>query len=140
MIEVKLRRSTFGAEFRRGIALVPTYVYQEILDDGSDGEIFEIVQRMADEALVTHPRTGRKVKRLLQPPGIPFKSGGPGKKPSLDDGNLARLGFTKYEKASDGKYEKTVGKGPDLISRDMPAFSGGDSGYSGGDTYPLASD
>ncbi len=118
---------------------MPTYVYQEILDDGSDGDVFEIVQRMSDDALTTHPVTGRKVKRVLQPPGIPFKSGGPGKKVSLDDGNLARLGFTKYQKASDGKYEKTVGKGPDLIQRDSSSSSSSSSDFSGiGDTYPLA--
>ncbi len=68
---------------------------------------------MADEPLTAHPTTGRPVRRLLQPPGLTLKAGG--SKASLDDGNLARLGFTKYQKASDGKYEKTVGTGPDII-------------------------
>ena len=29
-----------------------------------------------------------------------------------------RLGFTKYEKAGDGHYEKRAGKGPDTLSAD----------------------
>jgi predicted nucleic acid-binding Zn ribbon protein len=119
---------------------VPTYVYREILEDGTEGGTFEIVQRMADDALTVHPKTGRPVKRVLQPPGIPFKSGGPGKKASLDDGNLARLGFTKYAKASDGQYEKVAGAGPDLIDRSAYAApaesSSSDSG--GGEIYPFA--
>lgn len=94
---------------------MPTYVYQEILENGEGGDTFEVVQRMADEALTAHPTTGRPVRRLLQPPGLTLRAGA--SKASLDDGNLARLGFTKYQKASDGKYEKTVGTGPDLIQR-----------------------
>ncbi len=94
---------------------MPTYVYQEILENGAGGDVFEVVQRMADEPLTTHPTSGRPVRRLLQPPGLTLKAGG--SKTSLDDGNLARLGFTKYQKASDGKYEKTVGTGPDIIQR-----------------------
>jgi predicted nucleic acid-binding Zn ribbon protein len=29
---------------------MPTYVYQEILPDGSDGEAFEYIQSMSEEA------------------------------------------------------------------------------------------
>jgi predicted nucleic acid-binding Zn ribbon protein len=36
---------------------MPTYVYQVITDDGSEGEVFEVVQRMADAPLKTHPET-----------------------------------------------------------------------------------
>ena len=103
----------FGGERKR----MPTYVYQEILEDGSAGEVFELVQRMADEALTRHPKTGRAVRRVLQPPGVPAKNPNALPKPSLDNRNLERLGFTKYEKTSDGKYEKTVGTGPSMIQR-----------------------
>ncbi len=96
---------------------MPIYVYEEILEDGTPGEVFEVLQRMVDEAMLTHPKSGRPVRRVLQPPSIPFKSGGPSAKTSLDDGKLARLGFTKYQKASDGRYEKAVGTGPDLLKR-----------------------
>ena len=95
---------------------MPTYVYQEILEDGQDGDVFEVVQRMADDPLTAHPTTGRPVRRLLQPPGLTLKVGS-SPKVSLDDGNLARLGFTKYQKSASGTYEKTVGTSPDIIQR-----------------------
>ena len=37
---------------------------------------------------------------------------------NLSDSNLERLGFTKYKKAGGGKYEKTAGQGPSVISKD----------------------
>jgi hypothetical protein len=95
---------------------MPTYVYQEILENGEAGDVFEVVQRMADEPLTAHPTTGRPVRRLLQPPGLTLKVGS-SPKVSLDDGNLGRLGFTKYQKSASGVYEKTVGTGPDIIQR-----------------------
>jgi hypothetical protein len=39
-------------------------------------------------------------------------------KSSLSNKNLDRLGFTKYERAGDGKYERKAGGGPDVISAD----------------------
>jgi hypothetical protein len=94
---------------------MPTYVYQEILENGDRGDVFEVVQRMADDALTTHPTTGRPVRRVLQPPGLPLKHGEAASKVDLGDKNLSRLGFTKYQKTDQGQYEKTAGVGPDLI-------------------------
>jgi hypothetical protein len=96
---------------------MPTYVYQEILEDGSRGDVFEVVQRMADEALTTHPSTGRPVRRVLQPPATPLKYGESATKVNLGDKNLERLGFTKYQKTDEGRYEKTAGVGPSMIQR-----------------------
>lgn len=96
---------------------MPTYVYREILDDGSDGEVFELVQRMADAPIATHPTTGRPVRRVLQPPGLPLKHSDSAAKASLSDRNLDRLGFTKYQKTDEGRYEKTAGVGPSMIQR-----------------------
>jgi hypothetical protein len=39
-------------------------------------------------------------------------------KRKISDSNLDRMGFTKYQKVGDGKYEKTAGEGPKSISRD----------------------
>jgi hypothetical protein len=39
-------------------------------------------------------------------------------KRKLSDSNLDRLGFTKYQKVGDGKYEKTAGVGPKSITRE----------------------
>ena len=92
---------------------MPTYVYQVITDDGSEGEVFEVVQRMSEDALTKHPETGAPVKRIPQAPIIPGNWSD-----QLSDKNLDRLGFTKYERAGDGKYEKKAGSGPNVISAD----------------------
>jgi hypothetical protein len=94
---------------------MPTYVYQVINPDGSEGETFEIVQKMSDAALTKHPQTGKPVRRIIQPPMI---AGQHSDKQKLSNKNLDRLGFTKYERAGDGKYEKKAGKGPNVISAD----------------------
>ena len=93
---------------------MPLYVYQVVTDDGSEGEIFEILQTMSEPELTVHPETGQPVRRLLSAPNAVRKYT-PGK---LSDGKLESLGFTKYERAGDGKMAKSFGKGPDLISGD----------------------
>jgi hypothetical protein len=97
---------------------MPTYVYQVINDDGSDGEVFEVVQRMADPPLSTHPESGKPVRRLIQPPNLPHTWSDQATRSKLSNRNLDRLGFTKYERAGDGKFEKKAGSGPNLISSD----------------------
>ena len=97
---------------------MPTYVYQVITDDGSDGEVFEVVQKMSDAALKKHPETGEPVQRIPQAPNLPNQWSDAAAKRRLSDKNLDRLGFTKYENAGDGHFEKKAGKGPDVIQRD----------------------
>ena len=97
---------------------MPTYVYEVIDEDGNPGERFEVVERMSDEPLVEHPETGQPVRRVFLPFGIGGKSGlGHAERNLQDDGKLERLGFTKYVKSGDGKYDKVVGKGPDLLQK-----------------------
>lgn len=98
---------------------MPTYVY-EILDSQGKpcGERFEVVQSMAEEPLTQHPETGQPVRRAF----VPFRIAGKHSpihtdKALKDDRKLESLGFTKYVKASDGKYEKVVGKGPDMLKK-----------------------
>ncbi len=95
---------------------MPTYVYQEILPDGSDGERFEILQRISDEPLKVHPQTGNAVRRVVTAAFTPKPFLGHDKKEQLSDRNLEKLGFTKYVKGKGG-YEKAAGEGPDLIKR-----------------------
>ncbi len=95
---------------------MPTYVYQVIEDDGSDGEVFEVFQKMSDPALETHPETGKPVRRLIQAPNISGKWSESATKQMLSDKNLDRIGFTKYQRAADGTYEKRAGSGPRTIS------------------------
>ena len=97
---------------------MPTYVYEVITEDGSPGERFEIVQAMSDDPLTEHPETGEPVQRVFLPPLIagnraPAKT----ERALKDDKKLERLGFTKYVKGDNGKYEKAAGKGPDLLKQ-----------------------
>ena len=95
---------------------MPTYVYQVIAKNDEDGEVFEVVQKMSDAPLTTHPETGEPVRRIPQAPTIPGKWSDHGTKKVLADKNLDRMGFTKYERAGDGHYEKKAGKGPRVLN------------------------
>ena len=100
---------------------MPLYVYELITDDDSPGEQFEVYQMMADEPLKKHPQTGQPVRRVFCAPAVGGKwSDSAMAKSVADDRKLDKLGFTKYVKSGDGTYEKTAGKGPDVISRDAP--------------------
>jgi len=98
---------------------MPTYVYQEILPDGSDGEAFEYIQRMSDAALKTHPVTGNAVRKVFHAPNVStqYTEGSTQKK--LSDENIEKHGFTRYEKDKvTGRYNKTAGKdkrAPDVV-------------------------
>ena len=50
---------------------MPTYVYKR-----EDGTTFEVMQRITDDALVTCPTTGQKVKRVIGGAGLIFKGDG----------------------------------------------------------------
>ncbi len=95
---------------------MPTYVYQVVTDDGSEGEIFEVVQRMSDPPLEKHPETGAPVRKIPARPSIPGNWSDHATKQKLSDKNLDRLGFTKYQRAGDGNYEKKAGSGPNVIN------------------------
>jgi putative FmdB family regulatory protein len=71
---------------------------------------FEVHQRIADKKLTRCPMCRKSVERLISP----VKVGG---KYSTSDSRVKELGMTKYKKAGDGVYEKTSGKGPNLIRR-----------------------
>ena len=110
------READFAAKQTYHGSIMPTYVYQVIKEDGSDGEIFEVVQRMSDPPLKTHPETNEPVRRIPQAPTIPGNWSDHATKQKLSAKNLDRLGFTKYERAGDGHYEKKAGQGPNVIS------------------------
>jgi hypothetical protein len=91
---------------------MPLYVYQVIEADGSEGEVFEVLQGMNDPPLTTHPESGKPVRKLIAAPNAVTRATADKLSPS----NLARHGFTQYKKAGGGYYEKTGGSGPDVIS------------------------
>ena len=98
---------------------MPTYVYEVVKPDGTGGDRVELLQSMSEPALQQHPETGEPVRRVITGFAIGGKSTDIGNPKLLSDRNLDRLGFTKYVKSGDGKYEKTVGSGPSQISADQ---------------------
>jgi len=93
---------------------MPTYLYCVVNPDGSDGEAFEVFQPMSEAVLTQHPEDGRPVRRLPVASQMQFGSDAS----RLSNKNLDRLGFTKYERAGDGVWEKKAGQGPPSIHRD----------------------
>jgi putative FmdB family regulatory protein len=73
---------------------------------------FEVLKKMSDPLLETCPKCSAPVRRKISAPNV----GNAG--PSLDSANIEKHGFTQYRKSSKGVYEKTAGKGPDVISDD----------------------
>jgi predicted nucleic acid-binding Zn ribbon protein len=96
---------------------MPLYEYQIILPDGSDGETFEVLQGMQEPPLTHHPETGQPVRRCISAPAVTGKFSDINAGSRLSDKNLGAKGFTKYVKTGDGRYEKTTGKGPKVITK-----------------------
>jgi predicted nucleic acid-binding Zn ribbon protein len=96
-----------------GNATMPLYEYELVNEDGTGGEVFEWMQRMSDAPLTMHPETGKLCRRIIAAPNAVSRYGGD----KMSNANLGRMGFTKYEKAGDGYYEKKAGSGPDVIKR-----------------------
>ena len=91
---------------------MPLYVYQVIEADGSEGEVFEVLQEMSEPPLAQHPESGKPVQRLLGTPST-LRRFGPA---NLSNKTLEQKGFTRYERSGKGTYEKTAGAGPRIIT------------------------
>ena len=100
---------------------MPIYVYQEILEDGSEGELLEVEQPMSAKALERHPVTGRPVRRVYQVPSVTTKYTPGRSKSMLAEKNVAKAGFTKYVRDKQtGTYHKTAGadpRAPDVLRK-----------------------
>ena len=99
---------------------MPTYVYQIVNDDGTDGEIFEVQQSMSEPALTQHPKTGQELRRVYSPPNVSAKYT-PGRTAKLTGSkSVENAGFTRYERDKlTGRYHKTAGKdkrAPELLN------------------------
>lgn len=96
---------------------MPTYRYEMLGDDGSVVGEFEIFQSMNEAPLQRDPVSGRPCRRVISAPYLAFKHTSRHEKKSLSRENLERHGFMRYERAGDGTYVKTAGKGgPDVLS------------------------
>lgn len=93
---------------------MPIYEYQAEGDSHCalcrDG--FDTLRKLNDPPLETCPECDAPVVRKISAPNIASAGA------SLDESNIEKHGFTQYRKVEKGVYEKTIGKGPDLISKD----------------------
>jgi predicted nucleic acid-binding Zn ribbon protein len=97
---------------------MPIYEYEVLLPNGEEGGRFEVLQSIHAQPLTTHPETGVPVRRVVSSVVIAGRWTDLKTEDRLSDRNLAAKGFTKYVKSGEGRYEKTVGSGPDVISDD----------------------
>ncbi|MFO0944951.1 MAG: zinc ribbon domain-containing protein [Planctomycetota bacterium] len=98
---------------------MPIYEYQANSSGSHQGcdqcrVRFEVFQGIREPALERCPNCGCPIERLVSAPSI---HGTGSSNDILSNKNLANKGFTKYQKAGDGYYEKTAGSGPDVIKR-----------------------
>ncbi len=96
---------------------MPIYVYEVINRPADGGERFEWEQRMSDPPLQHHPVTGEPVRRVFQVPHVASKYTPGATRTRLDNANVEKSGFTKYERDKlTGKYHRVAGKkGPDTL-------------------------
>ena len=91
---------------------MPTYAYAIVKPDGTDGDVFEVFQKLSDTPLTQHPETGQPVRRIVVAPQVQTSSD----TQRFSKSNLERLGFSRFERKGSGYFEKTAGKGPDALS------------------------
>jgi putative FmdB family regulatory protein len=72
---------------------------------------FEVMQRVAEPKLTRCPTCNKPCERLISAVAL-------GGKYAVTPGKVKNLGFTQYNKAGDGFYERTAGSGgPEVIVR-----------------------
>jgi putative FmdB family regulatory protein len=93
---------------------MPIYEYRPSSEQHCEfcADGFEVIQKISAARLTACPQCEAPVERQLSAPSI-GKAG-----PSLDQANIEKHGFTQYRRSGQGVYEKTAGKGPDVITDD----------------------
>lgn len=91
---------------------MPIYEYQATGEDCCDHceSAFDVMQKIADEPLKLCPRCHNPVHRKISRPNLASPT------PSLSKENIENHGLTQFKKVEKGVYEKTAGKGPDIIT------------------------
>lgn len=91
---------------------MPIYEYRPVNEVSctfcADG--FDILQKLADPSLQVCPQCGKAVRRQISAPNLTKTNSS-----TLERSNLEKHGFTRYEKAEKGVYEKTAGSGPNIL-------------------------
>ena len=89
---------------------MPVYTYRVVNEDGSKGERFEVEHSMCEPTLEKHPVTGESIVKIMQAPNLGVKHTTGATEKKLDNKNVEKAGFTKYEKDKlTGRYYKTAG-------------------------------
>jgi putative FmdB family regulatory protein len=91
---------------------VPIYEYQAAGPNCCDycASSFDVIQKLSDEPLKFCPECHNPVRRKISLPNLASPA------PSLSKDNIEKHGFTQFRKVEKGVYEKTAGKGPELIT------------------------
>jgi putative FmdB family regulatory protein len=91
---------------------VPIYEYHPVskteCDHCENG--FDHLQKIDEEPLGICPECSAPIKKVITAVNLASPA------PSLKEENISRHGFTQYRKVEKGVYEKTTGKGPQIIS------------------------
>lgn len=95
--------------------IMPFYEYVSEHETGCDycREPFTILQKMDDPRMERCPYCRHPVRRLISSPNL---AGEHSRAPSTSE--VEKAGFTQYRKIGKGVYEKSAGKGPNIISSD----------------------
>lgn len=90
---------------------MPIYEYQPTKETNCSYCVagFDCLQKLSDAALKCCPQCHETVRRVVSAPNLGKADA------TLDRGNLEKHGFTRYEKAEKGIYEKTAGVGPKIL-------------------------
>ena len=93
---------------------MPIYEYRPVTESNCElcASGFEILRKISDPVLNKCPECGTAVERVLSAPNLTKSD------TSLATDNLEKHGFTQYRKSGQGFYEKTAGKGPNVITGD----------------------
>lgn len=93
---------------------MPTYEYAPVTLGCSDcAPSFEVMQKIADPELTHCETCKRPIRRVISASAVIV-----GGAHHLRESHFSKRGFTQYKKVETGKYEKTAGDGPDMISGD----------------------
>lgn len=93
---------------------MPIYTYRSI-ESGCPhcAEGFDLLQKLSEAELTVCPECGAAVRKQLSAPALAI-----GGAHLLSEKRIGEKGFTQYRKIGKGVYEKTAGKGPDIIQGD----------------------
>ena len=91
---------------------MPIYEYQATGPNCCDycASSFDVIQKLSDVPLKFCPECHNPVRRKISLPNLASPA------PSLSKDNIEKHGFTQFRKVEKGVYEKTAGKGPELIT------------------------